>query len=327
MERRRNLKACGERRDLNNYKLLDEPRDKRVSNLYLDRSRLITYWLGFFAFIIVFGIPLYGYYVMVVTALIPYLSQEHSLLFWIDFTLEFIIGHAALIYYFWSYLMCVFVYPGDAPDNYPDGKHDMRDLHVMHKAISKGMLICKRCKIIKPHRTHHCSICKRCIMRMDHHCPWINNCVGYRNHKFFVQFLFSVPLISLCAGWTCIRHLLHINWGALEGMDPWDIQIILVIMFAVAFGIGIGLFACFHLYQVLINQTTMESFTKFRAAANTPEVTKLSRWDVGVEKNVRQLFGETVWQWVLPIQHTMVEQEYPIPNPHLIALLSEGLLE
>ena len=32
----------------------------------------------------------------------------------------------------------------------------------------------------------HCSECGQCIFKMDHHCPWINNCVGGKNMKFFL---------------------------------------------------------------------------------------------------------------------------------------------
>lgn len=49
---------------------------------------------------------------------------------------------------------------------------------------------CKKCFCIKPPQTHHCSVCNRCVLKMDHHCPWLNQCVGLLNYRYFILFLF-----------------------------------------------------------------------------------------------------------------------------------------
>ncbi|XP_059803113.1 palmitoyltransferase ZDHHC16B-like isoform X1 [Hypanus sabinus] len=54
--------------------------------------------------------------------------------------------------------------------------------------------ICRKCINPKPPRTHHCSICNRCILKMDHHCPWLNNCVGHYNHRYFFSFCLFMTL-------------------------------------------------------------------------------------------------------------------------------------
>lgn len=53
---------------------------------------------------------------------------------------------------------------------------------------------CASCKQPKPPRTHHCSVCGKCIMKMDHHCPWVGSCVGFKNHKHFILFMLYVNI-------------------------------------------------------------------------------------------------------------------------------------
>jgi hypothetical protein len=54
------------------------------------------------------------------------------------------------------------------------------------------VLLCPDCEVIRTDRSRHCSICNKCVERFDHHCPWINNCVGIRNHGYFMCFLLSM---------------------------------------------------------------------------------------------------------------------------------------
>ena len=65
--------------------------------------------------------------------------------------------------------------------------------NVMYKPDN----ICETCQIIKPARSKHCKICDLCVEKLDHHCVWLNQCVGRKNYKWFLIFLFLHAVICL----------------------------------------------------------------------------------------------------------------------------------
>merc|ERR1712126_409772 len=104
-----------------------------------------------------------------------------------------------------SHLRAVLSDPGMAPvSNTPV---DLSDLDVNNAKGPNGWSLCTKCETYRPPRAHHCRVCKRCVRRMDHHCPWINNCVGEWNQKYFIQSLVYVGMISI----ACIV-LIFTSW-------------------------------------------------------------------------------------------------------------------
>ncbi|KAI6987217.1 zf-DHHC-domain-containing protein [Hortaea werneckii] len=124
---------------------------------------------------------------------------------------------------------------------------------------------CKKCACVKPDRTHHCSSCGQCVLKMDHHCPWLATCVGLRNYKPFLLFLTYTSVFC----WACFA--VTATWVWAEIMDDVKMEeglmVVNVILLAVLAGV-IGLvltgFTAWHFYLAITGQTTIESLEKTR---------------------------------------------------------------
>jgi hypothetical protein len=86
------------------------------------------------------------------------------------------------------------------------------------------------CETLRPENADHCNFCNRCVQKFDHHCVFINNCLGYRNHKWFLLFLvsFSIYMVFMLTHslyqlvWAMLGNnnfqskssvMIAINWG------------------------------------------------------------------------------------------------------------------
>ncbi len=62
--------------------------------------------------------------------------------------------------------------------------------------VTVPLKFCRTCRIFRPPRTAHCSECNVCVEKFDHHCPWMGQCIGRRNYRYFLRFVTSVVALS-----------------------------------------------------------------------------------------------------------------------------------
>ena len=161
---------------------------------------------------------------------------------------------------------------------------------------------CLLCQVFKPERTHHCSICNLCILNMDHHCPWVDNCIGFYNKKFFIQLLCYFLLISLVLCITYIPYSVDIIklmykiynkdiYG--KKMENKYYFYLINNILLLGFTIVDFNFLRFHIKLIKSNLTTIETLDN--------ELMQNKKYDMGLEINFKQIFGENKLLWFLPI--------------------------
>ncbi|KAG8444339.1 hypothetical protein GDO86_009502 [Hymenochirus boettgeri] len=168
--------------------------------------------------------------------------------------------------------------PGVLPRATPDEAADLeRQIDVANASTSGGyrppprtkevvingqtvkLKYCFTCKIFRPPRASHCSLCDNCVERFDHHCPWVGNCVGKRNYRFFYMFILSLSFLTVFIFAFVITHVIlrSQQTGFLNALkdSPASVLEAVVCFFSVWSIVGLS---GFHTYLISSNQTTNE---------------------------------------------------------------------
>ncbi|CAB3407421.1 unnamed protein product [Caenorhabditis bovis] len=170
---------------------------------------------------------------------------------------------------------------GDATDEMIERLQAVNDNAVIYK--------CQKCCSIKPERAHHCSVCERCIRRMDHHCPWVNNCVGEANQKFFVLFTLYIALLSLHALYWGIWQFVKcvgVEWQNCSALGPPGTTLMLIFLLfeSILFAIFTSVMFGTQISSICSDETTIESMK--RNAYDDDRRNRNDSW-----KNLQMVFG------------------------------------
>jgi len=178
---------------------------------------------------------------------------------------------------------------------------------------------CSECRLPKPPRAHHCSICGQCVMNMDHHCPWVASCVGMCNYRHFVLFMFW-----LCTG--CMYYIFNaFNFSGFNFYffastysrrsfrnDPIlrlaQSRVMLGCILCLAVCFAVGCLLSFHIFLCLSGMSTIEMFgtSKIQNYFKAKGQSWKSPSDNGWKKNWQYVFrtyGRFWWlTWCLPMR-------------------------
>nr|GEX10545.1 probable protein S-acyltransferase 12 [Tanacetum cinerariifolium] len=155
--------------------------------------------------------------------------------------------------------------PGSVPENWKPPSEENLEAGVSTSEdvpeSTQALGYCRYCRNGKPPRCHHCSVCQRCVLKMDHHCVWVVNCVGARNYKYFLLFLLYTFLETTMDTIVLLPRFMDFFKDAKSHSNsPSDLALtFLTFVLNLAFALSLLCFIIMHASLLSTNTTSVES--------------------------------------------------------------------
>lgn len=181
------------------------------------------------------------------------------------------------------------------------GRQNLKQGFYLENPDERRRKYCLICHTFKPERCHHCSTCGKCVLNMDHHCPWLSNCVGFFNRKYFFQLIcytwVTLLLALVVTTIPLIRMIVMLSGSGLQppyNMADFVFCCISFVFICVLF-ITLTNFIAFHWDLVERNSTTLENLEEKRSGQSVGNM-----YDQGSEFNWAQVMGKNKALWLIP---------------------------
>ncbi|KAJ3178275.1 hypothetical protein HDU85_005272 [Gaertneriomyces sp. JEL0708] len=155
-----------------------------------------------------------------------------------------------------------------------------RTIYVRNTPIT--LKFCITCQLWRTPRTSHCSTCDRCVENHDHHCPWIANCVGKRNYRYFYTFICACSILSIYIFAFSLIGLLRISRATNRGFGHAITQRpvnFALMLYSVLIGWSVVGMSCYHCWITCEGITTHEQLKQRFNSEQIRRVNSLRRGD------------------------------------------------